>query len=655
MKNTVLQNDWYGREKISKILLKVAPPVMLAQLIQALYNIVDSFFVGMYSNDALTALSVIYPMQLVIIALAVGTGVGVNTYMARKYAQERPKDAEAAAGCGTVLALVSWALFAALSLIFMRPYVKTSATSPEAVEYAVIYGNIVCAGSIGVFLEGNWTKVHQARGNMRRPMIAQITGALTNIILDPILIFGIGPAPEMGVAGAAAATVIGQICAAVIVSVGAVCKPPELRHMRRFINRIYFFGYSSILMQLLYTVYILALNIILAGFSDAAVTVLGLYYKLQSFFFIPLFGLQTCIVPVLSFNFAKGDGQRCRQTMNLSFLISSVFMLLGIVCFVFFPVPMIRLFSDSSQVIEIGKIAFPIIGAGFVSAVFGIIMPTFFQAIGKGAQSTFLSLLRQIFCLIPIFWAFSLVGLNCTWLAFPLSETISGVAGLVMYRAELKKWSKHSEGKKSPSDAVLRPSRPGVIITIAREHGSSGKQIGKVVAERLGIPFYYKEMTALAAEESGLDREFISDINANSPKILHDLYLSTHVVQQAVAAQDRIIRRIAENGSCVIVGRSADYVLRDHPDLFRVFVYAPKDFRIKRLGKVYGDDPETAEKNIRRSDGARAAYYRNISGWVWGERENYDLMISSEIGIESSADIICKYAAAKENADRAAR
>lgn len=449
MKNTVLQNDWYGREKISKILLKVAPPVMLAQLIQALYNIVDSFFVGMYSNDALTALSVIYPMQLVIIALAVGTGVGVNTYMARKYAQERPKDAEAAAGCGTVLAFVSWALFAALSLIFMRPYVKTSATSPEAVEYAVIYGNIVCAGSIGVFLEGNWTKVHQARGNMRRPMIAQITGALTNIILDPILIFGIGPAPEMGVAGAAAATVIGQICAAVIVSVGAVCKPPELRHMRRFINRIYFFGYSSILMQLLYTVYILALNIILAGFSDAAVTVLGLYYKLQSFFFIPLFGLQTCIVPVLSFNFAKGDGQRCRQTMNLSFLISSVFMLLGIVCFVSFPVPMIRLFSDSSQVIEIGKIAFPIIGTGFVSAVFGIIMPTFFQAIGKGAQSTFLSLLRQIFYLIPIFWAFSLVGLNCTWLAFPLSETISGVAGLVMYRAELKKWSKHSEGKKA--------------------------------------------------------------------------------------------------------------------------------------------------------------------------------------------------------------
>ena len=241
---------------------------------------------------------------------------------------------------------------------------------------------------------------------------------------------------------------------------------------------------------------------------------------------------------------------------------------------------------------------------------------------------------------------------------YPVTEILTSIVGFVFYRQFLKKdyVSEPKPLRADDGDAVaLKPSKPGVIITIAREHGSSGKQIGKVVAERLGIPFYYKEMTALAAEESGLDREFISDINANSPKILHDLYLSTHVVQQAVAAQDRIIRRIAENGSCVIVGRSADYVLRDHPDLFRVFVYAPKDFKIKRLGKVYGDDPETAEKNIRRSDGARAAYYRNISGWVWGERENYDLMISSEIGIESSADIICKYAAAKENADRAAR
>ena len=200
MKNTVLQNDWYGREKISKILLKVAPPVMLAQLIQALYNIVDSFFrrhvLKRCADGALGHISD---------AARYNRACGRHRSRSKHIhgAQIRTGAAEgrrSRRGCGTVLALVSWALFAALSLLFMRPYVKTSATSPEAVEYAVIYGNIVCAGSVGVFLEGNWTKVHQARGNMRRPMIAQITGALTNIILDPIPYIRYRSAPEMGVA-----------------------------------------------------------------------------------------------------------------------------------------------------------------------------------------------------------------------------------------------------------------------------------------------------------------------------------------------------------------------------------------------------------------------------------------------------------------------
>ncbi len=636
MENTA--SDYYGRESIGRILLRIAPPVMIGQLIQSLYNIVDSFFIGKYSSDALTALTVIYPLQLIIIALAVGTGVGVNTYMARKYAHNSPQDADDAAGTGMVLELLSWAVLAVLALIFMRPYVMTSATSEAAIDYAVTYGNIVSIGSIGVFLEGNWTKVHQAKGNMRRPMAALILGAVLNIILDPILIFGAG----MGIAGAAAATVAGQVLAAVITAFGAVKKPPKFKRMLHFVKRIYFFGYSSIFMQVLYTVYILALNIILAGFSDAAVTVLGLYYKLQGFFFIPLFGLQTCIVPVLSYNYAAANYNRCKQTMNFTYLISGAFMVLGIIGFVLFPTQLISLFSVDALVHEIGKTAFPIIGSGFISAVFGLVMPTFFQAIGMGIKSTFLSLLRQIFCLVPIFWAFSLISLNYTWLSFPISETISGGVGLIMYAVQLKKWKGRTVLKSSP-DAVIKSSRKGVIITIAREHGSSGKQIGKLVAERLDIPFYYKEMTALAAQESGLDKEFISELNANSPTLLHDLYLSTHVVQQAVAAQAKIIKKIADSGSCVIVGRSADYVLRDRSDVLRVFIYADNDVKIRRISEEYGDDPQTAERNMRRADSARAAYYKNISGNTWGDRQNYDLMINSSDGAEKCADLICEY------------
>lgn len=190
---------------------------------------------------------------------------------------------------------------------------------------------------------------------------------------------------------------------------------------------------------------------------------------------------------------------------------------------------------------------------------------------------------------------------------------------------------------------VIQPSKPGVIITIARQHGSSGKQIGKLVAEKLGIPFYYKEMTALAAQESGLDREFISDINKNSPQILRDLYLSTKVVRHAIEAQYKIIRKIADNGSCVIVGRAADYVLSDYENVIRIFIHAPEDYRIDRVMEIYGDTHEEAVKNIHRSDIARTNYYKNISGLVWGNKENYELVVDSSVGVEKSADLIYRY------------
>ena len=454
MKERSSGSELFGTESIGKVLLKIAPPVMLAQLIQALYNIVDSFFVGKYSDDALTAITVIYPLQLIIIAVAVGTGVGVNTYMARKYALGEPETANATAGTGTVLALVSWAVFALISFFIMPAYVKTSASEAQAIGQAVTYGRIVCVGSIGTFLEGNWSKVHQARGNMKLPMIAQVAGALTNIILDPILIFGLGPTPEMGVAGAAYATVAGQVISAVITGIRGFSRPPALSRMLKLAGQIYRCGYSSILMQALYTVYIVMLNMILSGFSDAAVTVLGLYYKLQSFFFIPLFGLQTCIVPVLSYNCAKKAYRRCRETMRNSFIISLVFMLLGTVCFLFIPETLIRLFSNSAEVIKDGVAAFPIIGCSFFAAVFSLIMPTFFQAIGKGLQSLLLSLTRQIFALVPVFWLLSKIGLNYAWIAFPVAEVTAGTIGMILYIRQLRKWKREEEAAAPPSPSA---------------------------------------------------------------------------------------------------------------------------------------------------------------------------------------------------------
>lgn len=434
------QVSTFEEKNIWKVLFKVAPPVMLAQLILAMYNIVDSYFVGKYSGSGLTALSVIFPIQLIITAVAVGTGVGVNTNMSGCYAQNREERAHETAGVGSMLAFISWLMFAVISTVFMRAYVKTSAGSQEVVEYAVIYGKIVCIGSISLFMDGIWTKVHQAGGNMKRPMIAQILGALTNIVLDPVLIFGMGPIPEMGVAGAAYSTVAGQTVAAAVTFYKGFYKIPPKEKILGYVKQIYSLGFPSIFMQILYTVYIVALNIILAGFSDSAVTVLGLYYKLQSFFFIPLIGLETCIVPLISYAYAQRDYGRCKGIMTDTFIFAGSFMIVGIICFEFIPAQLIQIFSSETSVIEIGVTAFRIIGLSFIPAVFSLLTPVFFQAIGGAIPSIILSLTRQIFCLIPIFWLMSKIGLNYTWIAFPAAEIITGVVGIFLYIRQLKKW-----------------------------------------------------------------------------------------------------------------------------------------------------------------------------------------------------------------------
>ncbi len=638
--------EFFGTEKISKILFKLAPPVMLAQLIQALYNIVDSLFIGRYSDTGLTALSIIYPLQLLMIALAVGTGVGINTVMAAKLGVGKKKDADDYAGVGTPLAVAMWFLFAVICWMIMPAYAKMSTDSVEVINDVIVYGRIVCVFSFGLFLESIWTKVLQANGDMKTPMVAQIFGAITNIVIDPLLIFGMFGLPEMGIAGAAVATVAGQIVAALIVFRKGFRKSPAKGVYPHYTAKIFRLGVPNILMQSAYTFYILGLNLILATFSDQAVTALGLYYKWQTFFFIPLGAMQTCIVPVVSFNYAARNIERCKKTLTSAIGFGLALMAVGTLCFVSIPTLMLQVFTSDALVIEIGRIGFRFVGISFIPMVTSLIFPVFFQAVGSSLKSSFLTVIRTVVLFVPLGFLFSRLGLNWFWMTFPVTEVITSVVGLVYYRQFLT--SEYVQKEKNLIFAetevvALKKSKPGVVITIAREHGSSGKQIGKLVAEKLGVPFYYKEMIALAAHESGLDKEFISDIHKNAPGILYDLYASTHVMQLAISAQDKIIRKIADNGSCVIVGRTADYVLKDYENVFRVFIGAPKEYRIRKVMEVYGDTLREAKRNIRRSDKARASYYKHISGKRWGDEKNYDLVVDSASGVEETALIILKY------------
>lgn len=680
------QTDLFGTEKISKILLKLAPPVMLAQLIQALYNIIDSLFVGGYSDSGLTALSIIYPLQLLMIALAVGTGVGINTVMAAKLGVGNEKEADEYAGVGTPLAGFMWLLFAVICWFAMPFYAKMSTNSEVIIHDVIVYGRIVCVFSFGLFLESIWTKVLQSCGDMKTPMTAQIIGAITNIVLDPLLIFGMFGFPKMGIAGAAVATVSGQIMAALIVMKKGFRKSPHRQVYPHHIAKIFQLGIPNILMQSAYTFYILGLNLILATFSDQAVTALGLYYKWQTFFFIPLGAMQTCIVPVISYNYAARNIERCKKTLSASIVFGMSLMALGTLCFVCIPSQMLRVFTSDELVIAIGRVGFRFVGISFLPMVTSLIFPVFFQAVGSSLKSSLLTVIRTVVLFVPLAYLFSRFGLNWFWLTYPVTEVITSLTGAYFYRQFLNKdyvrETEASGGKNITDvtaathisaatagadstgshdnidnldnpDIALKPSKPGVIITIAREHGSSGKQIGKCVANALGIPFYYKEMIALAAKESGLNREFISDIHKNSPDIMRDLYLSSNAVQYAIKAQDAIIREIAENGSCVIVGRAADYILKDYDNVVRIFIHAPQDYRIQRVMDVYGDTPKEARVNIERSDKARASYYEHISGTHWGDARNYELTVDSSDGVEKTAQFIVRYITGHTQTDSA--
>lgn len=433
-----MESEFFGTERISRILMRLAPPVMLAQLIQALYNIVDSFFVGRFSDTGLTALSIVYPLQLLMIALAVGTGVGINTAMAYFLGTRDRKRSDEAAGISTALSLVMWAVFALLVAVLMPAYARMSTESEAVIADVIVYGRIVCVCSIGLFLESGWTKVLHAEGNMNRPMAAQILGAVTNIVLDPLLIFGLFGLPALGIAGAAIATVAGQIVAAAIVWRGGYRRSPEWALYPALVRRVYRLGIPNILMQSAYTFYILGLNLILSTFSDQAVTALGLYYKWQTFFFIPLGAMQTCIVPVISYNYAAGSLDRCRKTLRESILAGMALMLIGTLCFELIPGPMLRFFSRDAEVIVIGIYGFRWIGPSFLPMVTSLIFPVFFQAVGSAGKSSLLTILRTVVLFVPLGWLFAHWGLHAFWLTYPVTELITTAVGFLFYRQFLR-------------------------------------------------------------------------------------------------------------------------------------------------------------------------------------------------------------------------
>lgn len=424
---------------IIKLLLRLSPPVMLALLIQSVYNIVDSYFVARYSAAGLTALSIIFPIQLLMTALATGTGTGMNILISRMDGTGDTKSQSMLIKNGLFLGLFNYLLFCVIGLSMIHSYYMISSDLVSVRTQGIQYAQIIFIGSIGQFLEANCTKILQAKGNMFTPMLAQIAGAAINVIFDPILIFGLFGMPELGIAGAAIATIIGQLAAMVITLVAVYRKYPHQGQLSPdHCIQIYKSGMPSIVMQSLYTLYIVGLNLILKQFTEDAVTVLGIYYKLQTFFFIPLMGLQQVILPVISFNYGAGKEERVKDVLKYSTIASCSIMLAATVIFVLFPRQLLSIFSDSRQIMQIGSYALPVICSSFIPAGLVMMFTVYYQGVERGRDSLTITVLRQVFLLVPLAWIFHFAGLKYVWYTFITTEMIATIVSLLLYRNLLK-------------------------------------------------------------------------------------------------------------------------------------------------------------------------------------------------------------------------
>lgn len=440
-----------GAMPIKKLLLNMAWPAILSMTINAMYNIVDSIFVAQISEDALTAVSIVNPIQMLIIALSVGSGVGINSLIARRLGAQRQEEADKAASIGLRIGILNYVVFLIVGLLFTGIFVSSYAEKGTYIyEEACKYMAIVCIGSLFINIQVVFEKILQATGNMVGPMACSLTGAVVNIILDPILIFGLCGAPEMGVAGAAIATVVGQLCG-MIVGAFITFKGDHLVTLTvrgfktdwRIVADIYKVGLPSIVMQSIGSVMIIGYNKILVDFSTTAVAVLGVYFKIQSFVFMPVFGLNQGAMPIMGYNYGAKDRHRLMETYKESLKFAVLVMALGLVLFQLLPKQLLMLFDASDEMLDIGIPALRIISICFLPAAFGIITGTLFQGTGHGIYSLCCSIIRQLVGILPL--AFILIridGVTLSWAAFPLAEmlglTYSAIMLKHLYNKEIK-------------------------------------------------------------------------------------------------------------------------------------------------------------------------------------------------------------------------
>lgn len=636
--------------KMKKVIFQMGLPMIISMVLQALYNIVDTAFVINMGSDGINAnlaLTYAFPIQILMIAVGVGTGIGINALISKCLGEGNKEKASKVAGNGIFLAIVIYLIFLCIGLFFSETIISCQANGNiEAISMGKKYLTIVCTLSFGSIGYTVYERFLQSTGKTMFSTISQIVGALANIVLDYIFIYPL----NMGVEGAAYATIIGQVLSLIVAMVLHYTLNKEItkdykyiKPNKEIIKTIYIIGLPAMIMQAMLSVMMFGMNMILANSSYDSLLLqgsFGIYYKVQQLALFACFGLSNALITIISFNYGMKNRKRVKEGVKYGIIASLIVSFVILLVFFIFASSIASLFgmasgNSSSTIVSTTAKAIRIACLGYVFMGVTVAIQGIMQGLRYSIRPLILSLLRLIVFVLPIAHLFTLNSnaKDILWLAFPISEGLTLIVAVIMI----------IKCKRRTIDTItiVKETSDNLIICIARMHGTLGKEIGRVLADKLNINFYDKELSSRAAIKYGYDSKYLEDLTEKNMGI-YNLYLSLDVNQNAIIAQSEIIKALAMDKPCVIVGRGADYILKDFPNMISVFIKAPLETRIQNVCSVYKDDKKDALKHIESSDKARGIYYEKITGKKWCDFSNYDLVIDTK-GIDSTVEEILNF------------
>lgn len=643
-----------GKEKINKLLLAFSIPCVISMLINSIYNIVDQIFIGKgVGTLGNGATNVIFPLIIIFNAFASLIGNGAAANLSLKLGENNKEEASKGVSQAIIFTIIIAIVLGVISFIFLPKLVTLFGCTENVYNYAVDYGRIICIGAPFMIIYSALANIIRADGSPKYSMIMLIVGAIINIILDPIFIFGF----NLGVKGGAIATVIGQVISFLIAiyylkKFKTVKITKENMKIDKSIFKILSLGLSSFITQCTILVLFVFMNNMMTKFgatskfgADIPLSVYGVISKINSIYISIILGISIGAQPIIGFNYGAGQKQRVKETLKklltINFIVGIIFNLV----LVLFPKQIASIFisvTDPSYdlFMEFAKTmchSFLLIIALNAVEITGSIA---IQSLGNVKKATALSFIRQIILLIPIsiFLAFVLnKGIYGILYAGCISDFLCFIIAIFIIRSEYlklgqKDYTKEEEPKKVPSNYQGKH----IVITISREYASGGRYVGKLLSEMLGINFYDKELIDLAAKESGLSQKYIKEIDEASRKSEND--------DRIFIAETKVIKELAKKESCIIVGRCADYILKDNKDVLKVFLYSDDESKKKRAIKYYGLDKDKAEKQIIKINKEREKHYKFYTNRNWKDMSNYDLILNVDSkGVEKTAELIKTY------------